>query len=190
LPHAGDSPPAKALFLHIGLQTGLLIRTEVDPLTGRLSELRTRFLGTREPTLLPVTTSGYQSMLALSTRPWLGYLRQGKFQLVPLAYEALDYVAPFASESVPEGLVSIVRNAAGTGTLRVLVIERLAETFTQTKLPLAYTPRRMIIDKQRRQIILAESDKGAIPYPERTDLQVCTFADVCVLTERLAELFS
>lgn len=168
----GDTAAARALFLHVGLQTGLLVRTEVEPLSGRLSELRTRFLGTRGPTLLPVATSGAPSMMALSTRPWLGHLREGRFQMVPLAYDALDYVAPFFSESVPEGLVAVVRSAAGTGTLRVLTIERLAETFTQKKLQLAYTPRRMLVDAERRQLIVAESDKGAIPYPERADFVV------------------
>lgn len=30
-------------------------------------------------------------MLALSSRPWLGYSGMGKFNLVPMSYEALDY---------------------------------------------------------------------------------------------------
>lgn len=32
-------------------------------------------------------------MLALSSRPWLGYSDQGKFNLVPMSYEALDYAS-------------------------------------------------------------------------------------------------
>ena len=32
-------------------------------------------------------------MLALSSRPWLGYSGMGKFNLVPLSYEALDHAA-------------------------------------------------------------------------------------------------
>ena len=32
-------------------------------------------------------------MLALSSRPWLGYSDQGKFNLVPMSYEALDFAA-------------------------------------------------------------------------------------------------
>ena len=30
-------------------------------------------------------------MLALSSRPWLGYSDQGKFNLVPMSYEPLDW---------------------------------------------------------------------------------------------------
>jgi splicing factor 3B subunit 3 len=156
------------------------MRSEVDPLSGALSDVRKRYLGTRPPTLLPVTTAS-QAMLALTSRPWLAHFWQGKFELVPLAYDALDYVAPFASEKVPEGLVAVVRNATGTGTLRVLTLERLAEQFTQKTLPLAFTPRRMLVHDVFKTIITAEADKGAIPYAERTDLQVhlcCALAHV------------
>ncbi len=36
---------------------------------------------------------GERSMLALSSRPWLGYSGMGKFNLVPMSYEALDYAS-------------------------------------------------------------------------------------------------
>lgn len=78
----------------------MLIRTEVDPISGRLSDQRMRFLGVRPPTLLPVTASAAPAMMALSSTPWLGHVHNGKFQLVPLAYDAIDYVAPFASDKV------------------------------------------------------------------------------------------
>lgn len=32
-------------------------------------------------------------MLALSSRPWLGYSAMGRYNLTPLSYEALDYAA-------------------------------------------------------------------------------------------------
>ena len=97
---------------------------------------------------------------------------QGKFELVPLAYDALDYVAPFASEKVPEGLVAVVRNTSGQGTLRVLTLERLAERFTQRTLRLAFTPRRLLVHEGFRTLITAEADKGALPYSAREDLPV------------------
>lgn len=37
-----------------GLSSGLLLRTEVDKVTGQLSDTRTRFLGTRAPRLFGV----------------------------------------------------------------------------------------------------------------------------------------
>lgn len=41
------------LFLHIGLENGVLTRTEVDRVTGQLSDTRQRFLGTTKPKLFP-----------------------------------------------------------------------------------------------------------------------------------------
>ena len=58
---------------------------------GKLSDTRQRFLGTRAPRLVPVNVRGQRSMLALSSRPWLGYSEMGRFQVTPLSYEALDY---------------------------------------------------------------------------------------------------
>ena len=54
-----------------GLANGVLLRSEVDRVTGQLSDTRKRFLGTRAPKLFAVTVRGARSMLALSSRPWL-----------------------------------------------------------------------------------------------------------------------
>ena len=54
-----------------GLLNGLLLRTEVDKVTGQLSDTRTRFLGVRRPKLTAVPVRGKRSMLILSNRPWL-----------------------------------------------------------------------------------------------------------------------
>uniref|UniRef100_A0A7S0MU40 DNA damage-binding protein 1 n=1 Tax=Pyramimonas obovata TaxID=1411642 RepID=A0A7S0MU40_9CHLO len=129
---------AATLFLNIGLQNGVLLRTEVDRVTGQLSDTRTRFLGARAPKLFSTTVRGQQAMLALSTRPWLGYLDAGRFILAPLSYELLEYASSFASEQCPEGIVAIAQSS-----LRIVTVERLGEAFNQTSCKLRYTPRKM-----------------------------------------------
>ena len=42
------------LFLHVGLENGVLLRTVVDNVTGVLSDSRTRFLGTNSISLAKV----------------------------------------------------------------------------------------------------------------------------------------
>ncbi len=37
--------------------------------------------------------AGRRSMLALSSRPWLGYSDQGRHNLSPLSFEALDHAS-------------------------------------------------------------------------------------------------
>lgn len=77
----------------VGLANGVMLRTEVDTVTGQLSDTRQRFLGTRPPKLCAVTVRGKRAMLALSSRPWLGYSDMGRYNLTPLSYEALDDAA-------------------------------------------------------------------------------------------------
>ena len=76
-----------------GLANGVLLRTQVDRITGQLSDTRTRFLGTRPPKLFAANVKGQRSMLSLSSRPWLGYSDMGRYNLTPLSYEALDYAS-------------------------------------------------------------------------------------------------
>lgn len=155
-----------ALFLQVGLVNGVLLRTEVDRVTGQLSDTRTRFLGTKPPKLFAAAVRGERSMLALSSRPWLGYSDQGKFNLVPMSYEALDHAAGFCSEQVPEGFVAVARN-----TLRVITLERLGEFFNQQSLRLRYTPRKFVIHPDLKVLAIAEADHAAIPLAQREDLQ-------------------
>lgn len=84
---------AGALYLQVGMTGGFLARTEVDRVTGQLTDTRTRFLGVRAPRLTRVMVRGELAMLALSSRPWLGYSDQGRFNLVPISYDQLDYAA-------------------------------------------------------------------------------------------------
>lgn len=201
---AGDSgneedAGAGSLFLHTGLSNGVLLRTEMDRVTGAMSDTRTRFLGTRAPKLFTTSIRGQRAMLALSSRPWLGYSHNGRFNLNPLSYEvrlaltkplpdvtetnrmrkateigrrrqrftergrvfhvlchlprhhplavtegrrflclqALDYADSFASDQCPEGFVAV-----SNSTLRIITLERLAETFNQARNPLLVPPHR------------------------------------------------
>lgn len=65
-------------------------------------------------------------MLALSSRPWLGYNDMGRYNFVPLSYEALDYACSFSSDQCVEGFCSVAKNS-----LRILNLERLGEAFNQ-----------------------------------------------------------
>lgn len=65
-------------------------------------------------------------MIALSSRPWLGYSDMGRYKFTPLSYEALDDCSGFSSEQCPEGFCAVTN-----GTLRILSLERLGEAFNQ-----------------------------------------------------------
>lgn len=97
------------LYLHIGLYSGVYLRTVLDEITGELSDTRTRFLGLKPAKLFRVTVAGQAAVLALSSRPWLGYSDPQTlgFMLTPLDYVGLQYAWTFASEQCVEGIVGI-----------------------------------------------------------------------------------
>lgn len=99
-----------SLFLNIGLANGVMLRTNVDSVTGALTDTRLRFLGARPVKLFPVTIAGTPGVLALSSRPWVAYNYQSRYRLVPLSYETLEYGSSFTSEQCPEGMVCIAGN--------------------------------------------------------------------------------
>lgn len=110
------------MFLHVGLEQGVLLRTIVDNVTGVLSDSRTRFLGSSSVRLAKVKQQGKGALVALSNRPWLCYHYMGRVNITPLSYENLEQASSFSSEKCPEGIVAISGN-----TLRIISVERLGE---------------------------------------------------------------
>jgi splicing factor 3B subunit 3 len=97
------------LYLHIGLFSGVYLRTVLDEVTGELSDTRTRFLGHRPAKLFKVSVKSEPAVLALSSRPWLGYSdpQTKQFTLTPLNTLELDWAWNFSSEQCAEGMVGI-----------------------------------------------------------------------------------
>ncbi|KAI9208104.1 CPSF A subunit region-domain-containing protein [Polychytrium aggregatum] len=144
---------AGTLYLNIGLQNGVLLRTTLDSVTGVLSDSRLRFLGTRPVRLFTIRLCGGDAVLALSSRGWLNYVYQGRQCLTPLSYEALEFGSGLCSEQCPEGVVAISAN-----TLRVLTFEKLGSSFNQGIVPLKYTPRRFTLHQASKNFVIIESD--------------------------------
>ena len=108
---------------------------------------------------------GQTAVVALSTRGWLSYNYQGRYNMAPLSYEVLEHCSAFTSEQCPEGLVAISEN-----TLRIVTLERLGELFNQTVVPLRYTPRKMLIHEETGNLITIETDHNAYSYKVKKEL--------------------
>lgn len=154
---AQDDEPS-TLFLNIGLENGVLLRTVIDTVTGNLSDTRTRYLGSRAVKLVRVTIQEREAVLGLSSRPWLGFQYQGSTRLTPLSYDALEHASSFKSEQCAEGIVAVSRN-----TLRILALERLGSVFNAVKMPLPLTPRKMFFEPQGHMLVIVEGDQRAFP---------------------------
>ncbi|KAF9523470.1 CPSF A subunit region-domain-containing protein [Crepidotus variabilis] len=141
------------MFVNIGLQNGVLLRTVLDPIHGQLTDTRTRFLGTRPVRLVRVQIHKNPAILALSSRSWLNYTHQNLMHFTPLIYDNLDYAWSFSAELSPEGLIGI----AGS-VLRIFQVPKLGMKLKQDSIPLLYTPRKFITHPTNNYFYLIEGD--------------------------------
>ncbi|KAF9010785.1 mono-functional DNA-alkylating methyl methanesulfonate N-term-domain-containing protein [Cyathus striatus] len=144
------------LFVNIGLQNGVLLRTVLDPINGQLTDTRTRYiLGNTSHQAHSVQIQKNPAILALSSRSWLNYTHQNLMHFTPLIYENLDYAWSFSAELSPEGLIGI----AGS-VLRIFGIPKLGMKLKQDSMPLSYTPRKFIThpDPSNSYFYMIESD--------------------------------
>ena len=139
------------VFLHVGLINGSLFKTSVDKLEGSLTETRTRFLGTAPVKLFKIKIAGRTAMIALSSKPWICYLFRDSFMVTPFIYKSLDYVWSFQNNICPDGVVGIKDNF-----LKIFKILNLGDLFSQTSMPLRYTPRKIMCHEQSRMLFVME----------------------------------
>lgn len=106
---AMDDSAGSTLYLHIGLHSGVYLRTVLDEITGELTDTRQKFLGPKPVRLFQVTVSGRTCVLGLSSRPWLGYADPitNSFEVTPLSYVDLEWGWNFSSEQCEDGVVGI-----------------------------------------------------------------------------------
>ncbi|GFE54728.1 splicing factor 3b subunit [Babesia ovis] len=124
------------LMLVVGLNTGVMIRATIDSISGALSDQYTRFLGSRSVKFRYMKNQ----VMGTSDRPWLLYEYQGVVQCVPLSYDTLESVASFTSPLCSNGYVAI-----SGSNLRIFRCCRLGETFSEHRLQLDYTPRKLVL---------------------------------------------
>ncbi|KAL3472155.1 CPSF A subunit region-domain-containing protein [Aspergillus californicus] len=159
MPMADSSSGGTSLYLHIGLHSGVYLRTVLDEVTGELSDTRTRFLGSKAVKLFQVSVQGQAAVLALSSRPWLGYSdpKTKGFMLTPLDYVGLEWGWNFSSEQCVEGMVGIQGQ-----NLRIFSIEKLDNNMLQQSVPLAYTPRRFLKHPEQPLFYVIEAENNTL----------------------------
>ena len=180
------------LFLSVGLQEGVLLRTLVDPTTGDLTDTRRRFLGTSPVKLSKVHLgdtgvrgSGGSAMVARSTKCWLCYSFQNKHTMTPLTYVPLESVTNFSSEQCAGGIVGYYENS-----LRILTIDRLGETFNHATVPVRYTPRQLVFHPDTGHGFVAQSEFKALSLVHDADKiqNISSALEVQINSQKEAEM--
>ncbi|KJP88718.1 hypothetical protein AK88_01599 [Plasmodium fragile] len=175
----GNDKERKLIFLNIGLNNGVLLRSVVDPITGTLTNHYSKYLGAKNVKICPVHVNKNPALLVLCEKTYLCYVHQGKHVYSPLNYDILEYASCFHSEQCSDGYVAI-----SGSSLRIFRFYRLGEVFSQNILHLTFTPRKIVplpfpslfydhdtsveIERQKniRMLAIIEADHNA--YDENT----------------------
>ncbi|KAK9779197.1 putative Pre-mRNA-splicing factor rse-1 [Seiridium cardinale] len=155
------------LYLHIGLHSGVYLRTVLDEVTGELTDTRQKFLGPKAVKLFQVSVQGQTCVLALSSRTWLGYsdpISKG-FMMTPLDYDDLEWGWNFSSEQCEEGMVGIQGQ-----NLKIFSIDKLGDTLLQESIPLTYTPKHLVKHPDQPLFYTIESENNTLPPELRAQL--------------------
>jgi splicing factor 3B subunit 3 len=161
-----SSNMAKTTYLHIGLHSGVYLRTVLEENTGSLTDTEHKFLGIKPVRLFPVTVKQKPCALALSSKSWLGYVDPARgFMVTPLSYENLDWGWSFSSEQCEEGIIGVHGNH-----LRIFSVEDLHNNLVQRSVPLTYTPRHLVKHPTQPYFCTIESENNTLAPELRSQL--------------------
>lgn len=95
----------KKLYIYTGLINGMLIRTSIDTITGKLTDSRPKYLGSRPVKCVKLRVMNKPAILALSSRPWLIYSYGNKQLTTLLAFPYFDIAHPIRTPTSPHSII-------------------------------------------------------------------------------------
>lgn len=163
---ADKSPRGYSQYLHIGLRSGVYIRSVLDEMTGDIGDTRRRFLGPEPIKFAKVTVADEPAIIAMTSRPWLGYThpRTGVLQLTPLNY------IPFKSAWNFEGTQFKGIICVSAAELRIFTFNDLTDNTTYETIPLKYTPRKFVGQHEQGLFYVIQSENNTLNDATRQNL--------------------
>lgn len=153
----------KDLMVHIGMNNGVYARIKIDPINGKLSDSRSKYLGSK-PVKLNIVKINKEitGVLAVSSKSWIGYYYKHEFKTTPLLDISVSLIdgCSFLSEDIGgDAIVAISGNDLIIFTLGSEEDEGLFDPlrdFTIAKTKLRYTPRKLLTYEDR--LVVAETE--------------------------------
>lgn len=159
------------LYVHMGLVNGIYVRVNIDMMSGRLSDTRLKYLGTKPVQIRSLALPGLKqsALLLLSSRPWVGFFNvNNSFKVTPLLGTNIISGTSFYSEDI--GSESVVGISEGNLTIFTIGNDESGgfnpnNEFTTEQIKLRYSPRKQIKDSKSSTFFVAESEFGTVsPY--------------------------
>lgn len=173
--YSGDKT---VMHFNIGLDNGVLQRTQMSKIDGKLQkDLRIRVLGTKPVKLLDLEINGKPGLIAISSRSWLHYTYNDTFTILPVNIDSgnkgsITHISNLNCDIVSNGFCIISQ-----GDLIISKLENLGETFSQSEIPLKYTPRSILTHPQSKKLIILETDHNSLRETEKAHSEQVEGAD-------------
>ena len=126
----------------------MIVRTSIDPITGKLTDSRPKYLGGKPVRLVKMEVLGHPGILALSSRPWLFY-SFGRRQMTSLL--AFPFIS--VASSIKMSTYSHTVMAFSENQLRIVKLDNFGSLFHCDKLPLDYSGKRLMVMNKNLAVI-------------------------------------
>ena len=126
----------------------MIVRTSIDPITGKLTDSRPKYLGGKPVRLVKMEVLGRPGILALSSRPWLFY-SFGRRQMTSLL--AFPFIS--VASSIKMSTYSHTVMAFSENQLRIVKLDNFGSLFHCDKLPLDYSGKRLMVMNKNLAVI-------------------------------------
>lgn len=106
-----NSPNGYSQYLHIGLRSGVYIRSILEDYSGEIGATRRRFLGPAPVRFARITAAGDPAVIVMTSRPWLSYAhpQTGTFCTTPLNYMPFEAAWNFEGSAF-KGVICVNAN--------------------------------------------------------------------------------
>ena len=105
------------------------MRTSIDPITGKLTDSRPKYLGARPVKLVKLEVLGKPAILGLSSRPWLFYTFGRKQMASLLAFPFISVATAISMSSFSHTVMVFSENH-----LRIIKLDNFGSIFHCEKL--------------------------------------------------------
>lgn len=112
------------LYLYAGLQNGMIVRTSIDPITGKLTDSRPKYLGAKPVKLVKMEILGKPAILGLSSRPWMFYTFGRKQMASLLAFPFISVATAIKMSTFNHTIMAFSENH-----LRIIRLENFGSIF-------------------------------------------------------------
>jgi splicing factor 3B subunit 3 len=126
----------------------MIVRTSIDPITGKLTDSRPKYLGAKPVRLVKMEILGKPAILGLSSRPWLFYTFGRKQMTSLLAFPFISVATAIKMSTFNHTIMAFSENH-----LRIIRLENFGSIFHCEKIPLDYSAKKLMVFDKNLAII-------------------------------------